>query len=164
MSSNHGLVRAPKQAFTSAASGTRLVDAVTYGTRDGLRSDECYGGLQPTSWKRRDGTLLFACIGGVVAFDPANLVRDSAAPPVYLERAGFNGKQINRPPATLSIPPGPGNLEFSYTAIDLRSGSGVKFRYRLEGFDRDWVEAGSRRVAYYTNLPPGRYRDRKSVV
>jgi len=160
MSSNHGLIRAPKQAFTSAASSARLVDAVTYGTRDGLRSDECYGGLQPTSWKRRDGTLLFACIGGVVAFDPANLVRDSAAPPVYLERAGFNGKQINRPSATLSIPPGPGNLEFSYTAIDLRSGSGVKFRYRLEGFDRDWVEAGSRRVAYYTNLPPGRYRFR----
>ena len=56
--------------------GARPVDAVTYGTRDGMRSDECYGGLQPTSWKRRDGTLLFACIGGVVAFDPANLVRD----------------------------------------------------------------------------------------
>ncbi|HEV2446725.1 MAG TPA: two-component regulator propeller domain-containing protein, partial [Candidatus Sulfopaludibacter sp.] len=78
MSSNHGLIRAPKLAFTSAASGARPIDAVAYGTRDGLRSTECYGGLQPTSWKRRDGTLLFACIGGVAAFDPANLVRDSS--------------------------------------------------------------------------------------
>jgi len=161
MSSNHGLIRAPRKAFTSAASaGARPIDAVAYGTMDGLRSDECYGGLQPTSWKRRDGTLLFACIGGVVAFDPANLVNDPSAPQVYIERAGVNGKLINRPPATLSVPPGPGNLEFSYAAIDLRSGAGVKFRYRLEGFDRDWVEAGSRRVAYYTNLPPGRYRFR----
>ncbi len=161
MSSNHGLIRAPRKAFTSAASaGARPIDAVAYGTTDGLRSDECYGGLQPTSWKRRDGTLLFACIGGVVAFDPASLVGDTSAPPVYIERAGFNGKAINRPPATLSVPPGAGNLEFSYAAIDLRSSSGIKFRYRLEGFDRDWVEAGSRRVAYYTNLPPGKYRFR----
>ena len=114
MSSNHGLIRAPRQAFTSAASaGARPIDAVAYGTMDGLRSDECYGGLQPTSWKKRDGTLLFACIGGVVAFDPANLGSDSSAPPVYIERAGVNGKLINRPPATLSVPPGPGNLEFS---------------------------------------------------
>ena len=160
MSSNHGLIRAPKQAFTSADRGARPIDAVTYGTTDGLRSPECYGGVDPTSWKRRDGTLLFACIGGVVSFDPAKLERDLSAPPVYIESARVNGKVVNRPPARLSIAPGRGDLEFSYAVIDLRTGRDVRFRYRLDGFDRDWVEAGARRVAYYTNLPPGTYHFR----
>jgi signal transduction histidine kinase/ligand-binding sensor domain-containing protein/CheY-like chemotaxis protein len=157
MSSNHGLIRIPKQ---EAVRGVRPIDAVIYGTTDGLRSPECYGGLEPTSWKRRDGTLLFGCIGGVVAFDPAALAPDSSVAPVYIERARVNGKVIERPRATLSLPPGAGNFEFSYTAIDLRSGPSIAFRYRLEGFDRDWVEAGGRRIAYYTNIPPGRYRFR----
>ena len=158
MSSNHGLIRVPRTALESAGPSGRPIDAVAYGTADGLDNPECYGGLQPTSWKRRNGELLFACIGGVVAFNPAALTRNLSAPPVYLESVRINGKLLERPPARLLVPPGPGNLDFSYTAIDLHSDRGIDFRYKLEGFDRDWVEAGARRTAYYTNLPVGTYR------
>ena len=60
--------------------------------------------------------------------------------------------------AALRVPPGEGELEFEYTAPDLRKADKMKFRYRLEGFDPDWINAGTRRTAYYTNIPPGAYR------
>jgi signal transduction histidine kinase/ligand-binding sensor domain-containing protein/CheY-like chemotaxis protein len=160
MSSNHGLIRVPKRDLESAAGRAGPIDATVYGTADGLDSPECYGGLEPTSWKRHDGSLLFACIGGVVAFDPRALARDAHAPPVYLGNVRIDGRPVDRVPGGLSVPPGAVNLEFSYTAIDLHSYRGVRFRYKLDGFDRDWVEANSRRAAYYTNLPPGAYRFR----
>jgi len=159
MSSNHGLIRVRKRELESSVADGGLIDATTYGTADGMDSPECTGGFEPTSWKMRDGRLLFACIGGVVAFDPAPLVRGTHASPVYVEDARMNGQPIDHQRLSVSVPPGPGNVEFSYTAIDLRSDRSV-FRYKLEGFDRDWVAAGSRRNAYYTNLPPGAYRFR----
>jgi signal transduction histidine kinase len=60
----------------------------------------------------------------------------------------------------IEVGPGEGRLEIGYTAVRLRSSERIRFRYRLEGFDSDWTEAGGRRVAYYTNLPPGSYRFR----
>jgi len=157
MSSNHGLIRIRKSQLENPLAGASI-DAVTYGTADGLHSPECYGGVQPTSWKKRDGTLLFACIGGVAALAPQALMRGSEAPPVHLQGVRVDGRARDLNSSKLIIPAGRGNVEFSYSAIDLRSDRGVVFRYRLEGFDRDWVDAGPRRVAYYTNLPPGTYR------
>jgi signal transduction histidine kinase/ligand-binding sensor domain-containing protein/CheY-like chemotaxis protein len=160
MSSNHGLIRVRKGELESSAANNGLIDATTYGTADGLDSPECTGGFEPTSWKMRNGGLLFACIGGVVAFEPAPLVRGTHASQVYVENARINGQPIDHQRLSVSIPPGPGNVEFSYTAIDLRSDRSLEFRYKLEGFDRDWVAASSRRNANYTNLPPGAYRFR----
>ncbi len=60
----------------------------------------------------------------------------------------------------LVVPPGEGKLQIEYSAIRLRSQERIRFRYKLEGFDREWVEALSGRVAYYTNLPAGDYRFR----
>jgi signal transduction histidine kinase/ligand-binding sensor domain-containing protein/CheY-like chemotaxis protein len=158
LSSNHGLIRVRKRQLESSAGGR--IDASVYGTADGMDSPECSGGFESTSWKTRRGDLLFACIGGVAAFDPSELLRAAHAPPVQIESVRIDGSLLDRLPAGIAVPPGPGNVDISYTAIDLRSARGVEFRYQLEGFDRDWVEAGSRRDAYYTNLPPGEYRFR----
>lgn len=67
------------------------------------------------------------------------------------------GRPLERPTG-LRLPPGRKNLEFRYTALSFRNPTGIHFKYRLAGFDPDWLDAGSRRTAYYTNLPPGRYR------
>ena len=60
--------------------------------------------------------------------------------------------------ATLVAPPGDGEIEIHYTGLSFLEPEKVRFKYRLVGFDRDWVDAGTRRVAYYTNIPPDRYR------
>jgi hypothetical protein len=62
------------------------------------------------------------------------------------------------PKAEARTPPGKGALEFRYAAPNFRSPHRVTFRYRLHGFDRNWIEAGHRPTAYYTNIPPGPYR------
>jgi len=161
LSSNRGIHRVAKQEVNDLAAGKAASFKVrVFDTADGLRSSECYGGTQPTSWKRRNGDVLFACIGGVVEFNPTQLALPSGQPPVHLEEARINQKDI-RPEAlrgTLRIAPGMGSLEFTYTGIDFAAPRQMRFWYRLENFDKDWVEAGTRRTAYYTNIPPGSYR------
>jgi hypothetical protein len=78
---------------------------------------------------------------------------------VYLERVVANGRAL---PAGRSLTLGltQRNIEIHYTALSFRAPQRVRFRYRMEGFDADWVDADTRRVAYYTNLPPGAYRFR----
>jgi diguanylate cyclase (GGDEF)-like protein len=161
LSSDRGIFRIAKQDLNDLAAGTiTSLTARAFDMADGLRSNECYGGTQPTGWKRRNGSLLFACVGGVVAFSPAQLSRSPEPPPVSIEEVRINNNDIR--PETLSgilhIPPGAGNLEFVYTGIDFAAPRQMRFWYRLENFDKDWVEAGTRRAAYYTNIPPGGYR------
>ena len=93
---------------------------------------------------------------GVAVVDPARL-RGTAAPSVpVLEGASADGQPFD-PGRPFRAPPGRGKLEVSYTSSTFARPEGVGFRYRLLGFDQDWIDAGQRRVAYYTNLPPGRY-------
>src|SRR5439155_1855334 len=77
-------------------------------------------------------------------------------PPVVVEDALIDGQPVD-PRADVRFPAGSGQVELRYTALTLTDPARVRFRYQLEGFDRDWVDAGDRRVAYYTNLPSGRY-------
>ena len=161
ISSNHGIQRTTLRDVNNLFAGnTDSLRVRVFDTADGLRNNECYGGTQPASWKRRNGDILFACIGGVVEFNPARLALPAGEPPVHLEEVRINHKEI-RPEdlhRTLRIAPGSGNLEFTYTGIDFVAPRQMHFWYRLENFDKDWVEAGTRRSAYYTNIPPGTYR------
>jgi diguanylate cyclase (GGDEF)-like protein len=161
LSSDRGIFRIAKRELNDLAAGkVPSLAARVFDMADGLRSNECYGGTQPTGWKRQNGDLLFACVGGVVAFNPAQLARSPEPPPVSIEEVRINNNDVH-PEALggiLQVPPGMGNLEFVYTGIDFAAPRQMRFWYRLENFDKDWVEAGTRRTAYYTNIPPGRYR------
>jgi ligand-binding sensor domain-containing protein len=151
----HGLFRVPKSELHEVAQGKRpAVTAVSYGLADGMRSVDCNGGLGSAAWKGRDGRLWFATMKGVIVVDPRQVVDEAAAPPVLIEEALADGKSLGPGPAETG--PESRQFEFHYTALHLRSPERLRFRYRLEGVDHDWVEAGERRVAYYTNLPPGR--------
>ena len=107
----------------------------------------------------QDGRLWFSTIRGAYVFDPKHLALNIPAPPVVIEETTVNGERVD-PSAIAAIPPGLKNLEFTYTGLTFFQPTRVTFRYILEGFDKNWISAGGRREAFYTNLPPGPYKFR----
>ncbi len=157
MSSNKGVFFVSKQELNSLAEGRiSAVHSVVYGVADGLRSPECNYGGSPTGTRSADGRVWFPTIAGLVAIDPRHIRRNELPPQVWIESMLFDGKSV---PVTkpLHLGPGTGRLEIQFTAPSFVAPSRVRFRYRLKGFDREWIDSGARRTAYYTNLPPGRY-------
>ena len=161
-SSNIGIQRITRDQFAAFdARQTPRLSGEQLGEADGMRSSECNGGVQPAGWRTADGVLWFPTIKGVVRIDPAALALTRRPPPVVFEALVADG--LERPAGgEFSLEPGVRTLEFRYTALNLSSPDNVRFRYRLDGFDTDWIEGGSRRVAYYTNLPPATYTFRVS--
>jgi signal transduction histidine kinase/ligand-binding sensor domain-containing protein len=103
------------------------------------------------------GRMWFVGTGGLAWFDPARLQRNATVPAVSVTGMQCDGAQY-APSAGLRLPPGTGKLQIDYTALSYTMPERVRFRYRLDGVDQDWQEAGMRRTAYYTNLGPGNYR------
>src|SRR5439155_4003389 len=128
-------------------------------TADGLRTNEFAGAVQPPAGKGRDGRLWFATYKGVAVIDPAAVTPNPVPPRVRIEAAVIDKKPIDLS-GPAAMPPGGGELEFRYTALSFSTPERVRFRYKLEGFDADWIDAGPRRTAYYTNIPPGAYHFR----
>ncbi len=162
MSSNKGVFRAPRSQLNLAADGKiSTVDFKLYGVADGMKSSECNGGGggQPAGSKSRDGRLWFPTVKGVTVIDARNIGVNRLPPPVEIEMAVAGGiNYLSQGSAVL--PRGGGDLEVSYAGLSLFASNQVRFRYQLVGFDRNWVDAGNRRTAYYTGLPPGRYQFR----
>jgi signal transduction histidine kinase len=98
--------------------------------------------------------LWFPTIKGLVSIDPTTIRNNEIPPPVVIESLLSDRMPVN---PLQPIGPGSRNLEFDYTAPSFVAARKLKFRYKLEGFDPDWIDAGTRRTAYYTNLSPGRY-------
>ena len=158
MSSNRGIFRVAKQALNQfAANRDERISAVSYGKGDGMNTTECNGGFQPAGWKTRDGRLWFPTMKGPVAVNPARLQIRDTPQPVMIEQVFVDGGEVD-PRSAVHTPPGKGSLEFRYAAPNFRSPHRVAFRYRLHGFDKSWIDAGGRPIAYYTNIPPGKYR------
>jgi signal transduction histidine kinase/ligand-binding sensor domain-containing protein len=160
MSCNKGVFSVSKKQLNAFADA--LISSITptvYGTADGMKVRECNGAFQPAGWRTNDGRLCFPTSGGLAIVDPANLVNNVPPPPVLLERVVVDNREL---PAdqSLTVPPGKGQLEFQFTAPSFIAPEKLQFRYMLEGFDKDWTQAGTRRIAYYTNIPHGEYRFR----
>ena len=137
-----------------------VVRAVRYDTADGMKTSEASNpGSQPGGWRTRDGRLWFTTQKGVVVVDPRHLQHNERIPPVVIEEVVADGARLSPAPG-LRIAAGKDKVEFHYTCLSLSVPSRVRFQVQLEGYDRDWVDADARRVAYYTNLPPGHYRFR----
>lgn len=155
LSSNHGVSRVKRAALNAANEETPL-GPVNFGRSDGMRSSECRGGFQPAGVRTADGRMWFPTTRGVAVIDARRFLRSGSPPPVLVEEAMVDQRAVN-PRQFTALPAGNGSLEFHYTALNLSEAARDSFQYRLEGFDRDWVEAGTRRVAFYTNIAPGRY-------
>jgi ligand-binding sensor domain-containing protein/signal transduction histidine kinase len=106
--------------------------------------------------KTLDGRLWFPASKGVVMIDPANLSANRIPPPVYIRSVRANGIELDQTNNAV-VKPGKNDLEFEYEGLSYIAPSKVAYRYKLDGYDKDWVDAGTRRAAFYTNLKPGKY-------
>jgi signal transduction histidine kinase len=192
ISSDYGIYRVSKLALDDVAQGRKAaVSAIAYAAADGLPSVETNGRKsQPAGCKTQDGRLWFPTTRGVVAFDPRNLPDNPHPPRSIIEQIRADGQIIfhTGPPLAdaeteprdapsrqaerfatldreLQLPPGSVHvLEIQYSANTFIEADKLRFQYRLDGLDKDWIAAGTRRFAHYANLKPGHYRFRVFAV
>ncbi|HTC91449.1 MAG TPA: two-component regulator propeller domain-containing protein, partial [Bryobacteraceae bacterium] len=163
LASSKGIFSVNRRDLLQFAEGkTRSVASTPFSPLDGLQTVECKPGVQPAVWRMRDGLLSFSTIRGLIAIDPGHTQLKMDPPPVVIESVAIDGRSQSLAKMR-ELAPGDENLEFRYTALSFRAPQRITFRYKLEGFDRDWVDAGTRRQAFYTNLRPRDYRFRVSA-
>jgi len=159
MTSNRGIFRIRADELAAAAPGAeRTLHPIGLPTGNGMRDVECNNG-QGGGARGRDGRLWFATLKGLAMADPGRIRLNTVPPKVVIEKV-FSGHHELAGAGGITLAAPMRDLEFQYTALSFRNPAAIRFRYRLEGFDRDWIDAQGRRAAYYTNLPPGKYQFR----
>lgn len=111
---------------------------------------------RPATTRSLDGKLWFHNRRVVEMIDPDNLAGNSVVPPVQVEKV-IADRKIYSPQTRLRLPALTRDLEIDYTALSFVVPQKMRFQYKLEGYDRDWQDPGTRRQAFYTNLPPRNY-------
>jgi ligand-binding sensor domain-containing protein/two-component sensor histidine kinase len=160
LTSNNGVHRLNVAEVFDYFDGRRAsIGVQSYGTSDGMYSDEFNGGYESCVARTPDGKLWFPSTFGVVMVDPAHLPTNAVPPAIVLERVRIDNME-GIPRAGVEYPPGNGELEFHFVGLSSNAPERIQFRYMLEGFNKDWIDAGTRREAFYTNIPPGEYRFR----
>ncbi|HEX2972966.1 MAG TPA: two-component regulator propeller domain-containing protein, partial [Tepidisphaeraceae bacterium] len=150
-----GIFRVGKEQLEACAGEPgRLLDMVPYGREDGLPGLQCL-----PHFTAQSRGVWFLTAKGLVLGERRGLHRNTVPPSVLLEAVLVENESVPLS-GVVRIPPGKESLKFRYTGLSLTAPGKVCFRYRLEGFDRDWSEATSSRSARYPKVPPGRYRFR----
>jgi ligand-binding sensor domain-containing protein/signal transduction histidine kinase len=177
LGSSRGILRVRKSALNELAAGkTTFLHPRAFGVNDGMPVEECSSGFSPAGLKTKSGLICFSTVKGLVLLDPHRQETNAPPPNVLLEEvlvdgqvrtaeAGLVGRSAwgatesgdSLPGHEITIPPGGYELELHYTGISFGSPEKLRFRYKMQGLDRDWVEAGERRTAYYHHLAPGSY-------
>jgi signal transduction histidine kinase/ligand-binding sensor domain-containing protein len=155
-----GLVRIARSdldAWTSNA--TQTIQATVFDSFDGVRSHPGISGYSPVVSRASDGKLWFLGSEGVSVIDPHHIAFNKLPPPVHIERIIADRKTYDASQG-LRLPSLLRDVEIDFTALSFVAPEKVRFRYKLEGYDHDWQDAGNRRQAFYTNLPPSNYRFR----
>lgn len=166
MTGNKGITRVHRDVLNDVANGAvAKVFAGYYTESAGMVSRETNGGFQPAGWQRTDGSLWIPTQQGIAVVDPMGAHINSIPPPVAIEQIIVNDTDVFWPSQqTLHFDARQRNLNVAYTGLSFVEPEKVLFRYRLEPFDEAWYEVGTRREAYYTNLPPGAYTFRVVAV
>jgi signal transduction histidine kinase/ligand-binding sensor domain-containing protein len=161
ISSRDGVQRVPVAAMEALADGARAdVHVRSFGVADGLRASSAMWGHEPGGALASDGSVWFPSLGGVLVFPPAAETEPPPYSHVVIDRVVVDGNVIavSGQDQDLRLAVGTGLIELHFTAPALSDPHRVRYRYRLLGFDADFIDAGPRRTAYYTNLPAGDYR------
>lgn len=119
-------------------------------------SHRCCNGAGSSKGAVHQGRLWYPTLNGVLALPLQQLIQYRPIPKPVLDSLTANGQRYLGSSATLA--PEQRDWHFRFTAPFFTQASSVQFRYQLEGYDDNWIEAGRRREAFYTNLPPGQYR------
>ena len=158
MSSNDGIFRARLDDLNAVADGRLArLETVLYTERDGMAVREANGSVQDAGLRDRQGRIWFPTQAGLVRLDPGRLLRPSPPPPVYIEGLRLGEEESPVGPALRLLPPRR-SFALEFTAPSFLAPERQRFRFRLVPYDRDWIDAGSRREASFTQVPPGRYR------
>jgi ligand-binding sensor domain-containing protein/tRNA A-37 threonylcarbamoyl transferase component Bud32 len=164
LSSERGIFRVEKSELEKAAFDKNLkVSGRLFDENDGMKNRICNYG-NPAGWKDETGRLWFANLVGVVSIDPAHIKKNERVPPVLVEEVVVDNHSLPTGGNSLAVPlrlaAGSKRFEFKYTALSFIRSDKIEFKYKLEGYDKDWTAASNRREAFYNNLKPGRYRFR----
>ena len=146
MSTNRGIFWVLERELDDFAEGKiNRVRSTGYTERHGLRNREANGGSQPAATRTKDGRLWFATQDGLAMVDPRKVDSVRIQPNVVVEQVIASGA-ANR------------DFRFEFAALSFLAPENIRFRYRLSPYDKDWVDADTRRSATYTRVPPGNYR------
>ncbi|HWD91929.1 MAG TPA: two-component regulator propeller domain-containing protein [Verrucomicrobiae bacterium] len=177
--SNQGIFRVSERDFEEVIAGTKKqVNPTVYGRSEGLAGLQASFDFCPSSLRASDGRLFFSMLSGLVEVQPESVSLNRLAPDVFIERVTaddqtfgvFQDVQVlprtNTNAAAKSVakksemhlPPGLQQVQFEFTALSFVAPENVRFRCKLEGLDKAWVDAGARRTISYTHPPPGRYQ------
>jgi len=157
MSSNRGLSTVSKKEMFDFIDGRiEKVGSTVYSWKDGMPSNECNGGFQKAGLKTMDGRILFPTIKGVAVMDPSNSKEDVPLPVPVVTAVYIDGERQELK-EKYEVEPEKSKVRIEYTAPSYIVPEKVAFRYKLEGFDKNWVDAGTRREAEIMNLDPGSY-------
>ncbi|MGA3286700.1 MAG: two-component regulator propeller domain-containing protein [Bacteroidota bacterium] len=157
MTSNRGVFRVNKKELNDFTEGKiQKIHCTVFGKDNGMISTKCNGSSQPAGIRTYDGKLWIPTLNGVVIIDPATAGQSTLIPPVFIEHAFVNNEEVAID-SLIQVGPGQGELEFHYTALSYAAPQLISFKYMLAGYDKDWIDAGTRRVASYTHIPHGKY-------
>lgn len=156
ISSGRGVLRIPRKSLNDFADGkaTRIECEVFDGLESLKFSD--HTDQEPSGCKTADGRIWFPNPQGVLMIDPDHYFINKVPPPVHIKLLRVEGQEVEDQKSAL-MKTGVRRIEFSFTALSYISPKRVQLRYRLDGVDLGWVDAGTRRSAQYTNLRPGKY-------
>ncbi len=162
MNCNQGIFSIKKKDVEDFLKGKiDQIPHISFGKSEGIKSTECNGPAQPAGLCGRAGQLWFPTIRGVVVIDPGNIKINRIPPPVVIEALSAAEKTVytypSLPEGGIKLAPGENRVEIKYTGLSFVAPGRVRFKYKLEGFDKEWFDSGSRRRVFYTNVPPGNY-------
>jgi signal transduction histidine kinase/ligand-binding sensor domain-containing protein len=151
-----GLLRVPRAQLDAAPDGSPTpLSFARIGSFDGVVPHPGNLRTSPTAASDRNGRLYFTTVDAVAIIDPDALSEASMIPPIVLESVIVDKDPVDHKLVTSFVEPS--RLQFEYTSLDLRSPELARFRYRLQGYDADWIEAGTQRQVTYGTLRPGAY-------
>ena len=164
LTSNRGLARVSRASLEAMLEGRgKHLQVMTFGKSDGMGSDQCNGATQPAGVRLTNGHLAIPTAGGLSIIDPGDLHLNRVPPTVVLRDVIVDGKSLNvRSSYDLSW--SASRFEFRFDGNSLLAPELVRFRYRMDGLDRQWIDAGARRVALYNSLPPGEHTLRVMAI
>ena len=162
MNCNHGIYRIRKQDVEAYLKGKiQKIPHISFGKLQGIKNTECNGPAQPAGLCSADGKLWFPTIRGVVVIDPEHIKINKILPPVIIEAMTADETPVYSYPVIpgekIDIRPGKKRVEFKYTGLSFMAPGRVKFKYKLDGYDENWLDSGARRRVSYTNITPGDY-------
>jgi signal transduction histidine kinase len=156
LASSKGIFRVSEQELLDFADG-KIHYVTSFPFSTGQLRFECRSGVQPAACRTHDGRLWFSTTNGLVVVDPNKLINNTAPPPVQITSIVINGRRVP-PEQGIALSPLERNLEIRYAGLSFIAPDKMTFRYMLEGYDKVWIDAGTRREIFYANLPPGHFR------